>query len=65
MLRQASTSSPSTTETVGAMSKTSRSVVVKDSPYASAKRCGAKKTGSQPSAISAESATFFGPMAAR
>ena len=31
----------------------------------SAKRSGEKKMGSQPSAISAASATFFGPIAAR
>src|SRR3954466_10006926 len=34
-------------------------------PKASSKRSGATKIGSQPSAISAASAAFFGPIAAR
>ena len=34
-------------------------------PYVSRKRVGEKKIGSQPSAISAHSSTFFGPIAAR
>jgi hypothetical protein len=63
--RQASTSSPSTTEAVGAMSKEDRSVLAKNSPYVSWNRDGEKKIGSQPSAISAVRATFLGPMAAR
>ena len=36
-----------------------------EGPWISRKRYGEKKIGSQPSAISAASATFFGPIAAR
>ncbi len=68
--RAASTSSEMSTFTVGAMSKSSSVRPARCAPSSSGaistSRCsGARKTGSQPSAISPVSATFFGPIAAR
>ena len=60
------------TATVGAMSKSATSCHPSRRAKPSSSdlrktltRLGEKKTGSQPSAISAASATFFGPIAAR
>ena len=58
------TSSPTKTLAVAAISK-SGGAAARLGPKASSKRSGATKIGSQPSAISAASATFFGPSAAR
>ena len=65
MSRHISTSSPTRTGQSGAIVEALGAAFASEGPWTSAKRSGEKKIGSQPSAISAASATFFGPSAAR